>query len=281
MIEFSCPQCGRSFKVSDDHAGKRATCKDCNTLMVIPSGTNPYVPKAMPSQTMPQIPPPQMMVPPPTYRSANPKGNHMSKSFIAGFGGCLGAGAALLVVLVGCPMMFSVGLQTARTNARISAEKQNQEAHWSDAKYNLTRGDVKIKVMKAVVDHVPLKFMGDSKSEDKLLAIQVRITNLHSEKILKYDSWGSEPLDLDPENRAVLKDNYGNTYNRCHFGIGTRVVGQVRNESIYPHRFIDDILVFEPPTYNCEYLLLKLPCETYGGEGEFRIKIPRSMIEFN
>jgi hypothetical protein len=37
-IEFSCPQCSRILRVSDEHAGKSARCPDCQTIMSIPAG---------------------------------------------------------------------------------------------------------------------------------------------------------------------------------------------------------------------------------------------------
>ena len=35
-IEFACPSCGKSYRVRDDLAGKRAKCKACQTPMSIP-----------------------------------------------------------------------------------------------------------------------------------------------------------------------------------------------------------------------------------------------------
>ena len=37
MIDFSCPTCGKSWKVADDHAGKVGKCKSCNTVIKIPT----------------------------------------------------------------------------------------------------------------------------------------------------------------------------------------------------------------------------------------------------
>lgn len=37
MIKFGCTKCERSYKVSDQYAGKRVRCKECGTVNVIPS----------------------------------------------------------------------------------------------------------------------------------------------------------------------------------------------------------------------------------------------------
>lgn len=36
MIEFNCPECGRSIKVSPKNAGKTGRCTDCRTRIEIP-----------------------------------------------------------------------------------------------------------------------------------------------------------------------------------------------------------------------------------------------------
>lgn len=37
MIKFNCTQCGHSYRVSDEYAGKRVKCKGCGTPNVIPA----------------------------------------------------------------------------------------------------------------------------------------------------------------------------------------------------------------------------------------------------
>jgi len=32
MIKFDCTKCGRSYRVSDEYAGKRVRCKECGTI---------------------------------------------------------------------------------------------------------------------------------------------------------------------------------------------------------------------------------------------------------
>lgn len=37
MIEFTCSKCARSYRVSDEYAGKRVRCKSCNGVNAIPA----------------------------------------------------------------------------------------------------------------------------------------------------------------------------------------------------------------------------------------------------
>lgn len=35
MIKFDCNKCGRSYRVSDQYAGKRVRCRECATVNLI------------------------------------------------------------------------------------------------------------------------------------------------------------------------------------------------------------------------------------------------------
>ena len=37
MIKFDCFKCERSYRVSDQYAGKRVRCKECGEINLIPS----------------------------------------------------------------------------------------------------------------------------------------------------------------------------------------------------------------------------------------------------
>ncbi len=36
MIKFSCNECGKSYRVPDEYAGKRVRCKGCSQVTAIP-----------------------------------------------------------------------------------------------------------------------------------------------------------------------------------------------------------------------------------------------------
>jgi len=37
MIKFDCSKCGRSYRVSDQYAGKRVRCRECGIVNTIPA----------------------------------------------------------------------------------------------------------------------------------------------------------------------------------------------------------------------------------------------------
>ena len=53
-IDFACA-CGRSMRVPDDAAGKRAKCKDCGIVFVVPDpkGASPVAPAVTPQALQP------------------------------------------------------------------------------------------------------------------------------------------------------------------------------------------------------------------------------------
>ena len=43
MIKFKCSECGQSYRVSDEYAGKRVRCKGCSQVNMIPQRENDTV----------------------------------------------------------------------------------------------------------------------------------------------------------------------------------------------------------------------------------------------
>ena len=42
MIQFACKQCGKHYRVSDTHTGKRVHCKTCGTINQIPASAEKF-----------------------------------------------------------------------------------------------------------------------------------------------------------------------------------------------------------------------------------------------
>jgi len=52
------------------------------------------------------------------------------------------------------------------------------------------------------------------------------------------------------------------------------VAGHVRTASLAPGKYVEDVLVFEPPAADVQSLRLELPAEACGRSGVFRFQIP-------
>ena len=59
-IRFSCPSCGKTLKVGDQHAGKKSKCPGCGKPIVIPQSSpdEPTTVVRQPAATPPAAPPP-------------------------------------------------------------------------------------------------------------------------------------------------------------------------------------------------------------------------------
>lgn len=157
-------------------------------------------------------------------------------------------------------------------------ESSKEESDFVDAESKVAVvGDVKIKIISAEIDFVTGKNFKEFTSKEKLLKITVRVTNANPNRKVEFEGWGKHDFSFD--DSPSLKDNFKNSYKLINFGLGARVDGQVKIESLYPEKPITDLLVFEAPLGNVEFLILELPNKNIGGKGSLKFKIPSSMLK--
>lgn len=155
------------------------------------------------------------------------------------------------------------------------------EPQWADAsKAAVRQGDLQVRIAEVKIGEVPLKTItGTSRSEDNLLIIKLELLNTNPTKKVDYRSWSGKDFSFD-RDYATIEDNFGNSYKRISFGLGSYPVGAIEgSESIYPNKSVSDVLVFEVPLDTIEYLRLELPAENFGGTGMLRLQIPKGMIQ--
>jgi hypothetical protein len=146
---------------------------------------------------------------------------------------------------------------------------------WFDARKPITVGDVRLQIVGLSVAPYSFDSIVDGKgvSPDKYLLLHVRIENIGKTRKIDYTGWAQ-----GISNAASLTDNFGNTYKRVTPEFGSKITGPVAQveatTSIYPGNQLDDLLVFEPPLKDAQYLRLVLPAPALGGTGNFHIQIP-------
>ena len=151
---------------------------------------------------------------------------------------------------------------------------------WADSTKAVLQGDVQVRIKSVVVDFVDLKsFQDKERSADKLTAVTMIVTNKNANKKLDFRGWSGGMFGSS--GAATLKDAFDNNYKRITFGVATEIVGQAKNESIYPDTDATDVLVFEQPVNSNADLLLELPATAFGGTGFLRFKIPAGSIVRN
>jgi hypothetical protein len=77
----------------------------------------------------------------------------------------------------------------------------------------------------------------------------------------------------------TLRDKTGKVYQPRDVQELAAVESQ-RKSALFPVSFLDEVLVFEAPPNDVDYLRLEVAAEAWGGKGVFRFTIPGSMIEF-
>lgn len=144
---------------------------------------------------------------------------------------------------------------------------------WIPANTPIQQGDLKIQVVKARVGKVEIEAIrGKRESARAMLAVEIEIENTsRTRKIDYHSSRGSAG--------TVMSDNFENKYRPIDLSFGDRPVGSVFVEALYPGASVQDILLFEIPVDQAEFLHLEIPAAFLDGEGRVRIEIPASMIE--
>jgi hypothetical protein len=174
---------------------------------------------------------------------------------------------------------------------------------WIDASKNAAvLDDLRVRVNMVLVSHVKKKTILDGQVEtpQKYLGIQLVLDNRSKTKKISYKGWSGATATLDlndalkglsgegggiknvipGRNAATVTDNFGNSYKRFALDAGDEIPGQVNGEtSIYPDNSVEDLLIFEPPLENIDYLHLELPAVACGMTGTLYLQIPKKMIQ--
>jgi hypothetical protein len=111
-------------------------------------------------------------------------------------------------------------------------------------------------------------------SSGRFMQIYIHIKNENLNRKVDYKSWQTQV-----GSAGQLLDNFGNAYRLVDYPTSIRPAAMERaaGPSIYPGKETTDLLLFEPPVENAEYLRLELPGENVGEPGSFRFQIPCSM----
>jgi hypothetical protein len=108
------------------------------------------------------------------------------------------------------------------------------------------------------------RLVGGKAPDIKPLTITIQIENLDPTKKISMRPWGAGAV-------ATLKDEHGNDYRET-------VPAAAAPQSIYPSKPHLEFLVFEPPVEAAKTLILQLPAAVFGGSGNLRFELPRTMI---
>jgi len=153
------------------------------------------------------------------------------------------------------------------------------EGEWVDAsKGAWQQNDVRVTV--SATRAGKLELIGPKEkhewSKGRVLALSIRVANVGVVRRLDYRSWNDTPGKDEAPLRVVLPD--GKTLAPAKLPAGWVVPGRIRNADLFPGKTADDVLVFEVPPGDVEYVRLELPGWAIGSKEPVKLHVPRSMI---
>ena len=192
------------------------------------------------------------------------------RCFIAG-----GIGVFLLIV-----MCSGIVVVAGRQHQKKQDDQWNDpESRGSTVANPIMLGDIAVWLDSAdtrgtiLVEESTNMISGSSREPE--LNIWIAIKNATQTKRLTYTGFRSKP-------HCSIEDNFGNAYpympTRVRFG--EKVAGQGVGEVVlYPGKTVLDVLVFDKPLENFEFLKLELSGRPFESNETLRFKIPRSMVK--
>jgi hypothetical protein len=167
------------------------------------------------------------------------------------------------------------------TRAGPTASPKQTEVSWAPASEVVKQGDVQIRVVSAAVGKIKVQstFSDTFEPSEPYLKIVLEVRNQSRTRKLDFLSWRNEGFSISRTFKASIRDSHDNTYNQRATGYGRLAENQDGSGSLYPGKSLIDVVVFEPPIANIEYLRLELPAENFGGDGMIRFEISAKMIQ--
>jgi hypothetical protein len=158
--------------------------------------------------------------------------------------------------------------------AGVTHRVEPKEEAWVDASADAAQfGYVRVRVAAVTLEVPgPAKSTARSAPAEKRLVIKLRVSNTGATQVLHYKGWNAEKTGLQ------LRDDQGR---EIRFkAVAKRGSGKfVARADIPPEKWIDDELVFEPPSSLKNALQLELPGSAIGREDKLQFRIPSGMIQ--
>jgi len=143
------------------------------------------------------------------------------------------------------------------------------------------KGDVQISVIELFARYGPVYGPGPEGfvvTKPAGLTMTVNVKNLSSTKKMDFTTWRVKPSSSN-KDYASLSDSSGNSYKQIVLESVLQDTGD--DASIYPGKSFDDLIMFQVPVDNIQWLHLELPAANFGGWGTLRFEIPASRIKSN
>jgi hypothetical protein len=179
-----------------------------------------------------------------------------------------------ITVVVLCILTGSIGCGSKKTEGNSNDGGQPAASEWHKGSEPFKVGDVELTVKSAGIGSCYV--LGDNAVGEGFLVV-LNVKNAHENKQLRLATWGNDKT-------VKLTDNFGNIFKykipppygrrKWVFEDKDRLSVNLNAGENY-----DDVMMFEEPGKNIEFLRLELPAKSIGKEGTIKIQINKS--EFN
>jgi hypothetical protein len=199
------------------------------------------------------------------------------------------SGGIVCILSVFIALAAAGGFSKAISSAMTRAKHTNQESQpakpsgaieqWSKS-LSITQGDMKISVNEVHIGavHGSDELGQPEATKDEVLTIDLAVANLSQTTTTDFQTWRGTAIVIGG-GYANLTDNHGNSCKRIHITPSMKDGSpNLDAVSIAPLKEQHDIVVFELPAGNIQWLHLTLPAENFGGSGVLRFEIPASRI---
>jgi len=281
-----CPHCGAGYMMRRSTEGKAAKCPKCGDRFTIAFvQPTPASPVSSITNTNP--------IPAATRHPARPASS--LRLSLPLWAIVTGPAAACLIVgyvtgrehlkyqmrsaLAGAGKVFAEGLRDAFQDGGLGPSDETRQP---DPPPRVAMGDTydaggfTVQVLEAAMRRPAVRGIGGaiSSSEETLLTIQLAFTNKNDRKVLTFRE--DRPLGA-PVFR--LRDDVGNVVRSVNFGLGTQVVGAIRNfAELRPEESLEHLQVFSAPLPKTESLVLLVDLYCLEAEGEVEFEIPFASV---
>lgn len=109
-------------------------------------------------------------------------------------------------------------------------------------------------------------------AEEIVLVVKLRVRNRGAEEPIQYQAWSqTDSVGIK------LVDDQGRLYKRLVSHLD-HPEGMMRSARIMPANFIEDVVLFEDPKADAQYLRLQMAMSNVGSVRFFRVQIPSKMF---
>jgi hypothetical protein len=262
-IRVICPLCGGQLLAPSQLLGRMAKCPQCGRAVKViqaAAANAPFEPQERAAAG-----------------DATSAPRASSRSILLYSLVIAGSALGLIATVVGVVWLAWPARQIPFHDVPAEKPAEAKESSWADASKGPVRhGAVRVQLAAVTIRNIKMRdLLGEEMvSATKYLTLSVHILNTSAKRKIDFRGWSALG-----QQTAILEDDRGKRYQRIGPDPGARIAGQVVTAvSLDPGSELEELLVFERPVDEVQFLRLELAAAAFGDTGSLRFQIPNEMI---